>query len=183
MNLVKALLFLMLLGALTSCTNAQFGKLWDVNVGYNKGYSPDQPVKFEHSQHAGDYKIPCQYCHTQARRARTAGAPSLNICWNCHMSIRQVNGKRSEEIQKVVKAYEDKMPIQWVRVHMLPDHARFNHAPHVQNGVACQKCHGPVEKMKKVVQHTSMSMGWCVNCHRENDTGKKGPLNCTTCHY
>lgn len=183
----KARIFLALLASFclltSSCSNVDIGKALDLGIGYNKGYAPDQPIPFDHSFHAGELKMDCQYCHSQVSRAEHAGAPSLNVCMNCHTAIRQYKGKPSPHIERLVDAYQKGESVEWVRVHMLPDHARFNHGAHVKVGVACTTCHGKVEEMTKVYQHSTLSMGWCVTCHRENETGKQGPLNCSTCHY
>jgi hypothetical protein len=147
------------------------------SVGYNNGYQPDQPIAFSHELHAGQNKIQCQYCHTNAERSNHATVPALNICMNCHMVV----ATDKPAIQKITKAYNDNTPINWVKVHMLPDHVHFNHRRHVRRGVACQECHGPVETMKTVYQHADLSMGWCVNCHRKPEN--KAPTSCSTCHY
>ena len=179
------------------CTNAEIGKSLDLGLGYNQGYAPEQPIPFDHKLHAGKLKMECKYCHSQAERAKHAGAPSLNVCWNCHNQVKgllvddpknpgEKTQTRSEHIAKLSKLMDDTesdQSIEWVRIHQLPDHARFNHAPHVKRGVSCQTCHGPIEEMTKVYQFSTLSMGWCVNCHRENETGVQGPLNCSTCHY
>lgn len=147
-------------------------------IGYNKGYMPDQPIPFSHEIHAGRYKIDCRYCHTGAETTRHASVPSLNICMNCHTTIG-ANG--SPAIAKLREAYEKDQPIQWEKVHLLPDHVKFNHSPHILAGKECRECHGPVETMSKVYQYESLSMGWCVNCHRQPEN--QAPVTCSTCHY
>jgi Cytochrome c7 and related cytochrome c len=146
-------------------------------VGYNQGYMPDQPIPFSHKQHAGDLKIDCKYCHTSVEVSRHASVPSLNVCMNCHLVVKT----DSPWIQKITEAYNSGKSVAWEKVHLLPDHVKFNHAPHIKKGVACTTCHGNVHEMEKVYQHSSLSMGFCVNCHREADP--PAPLNCTTCHY
>lgn len=149
-----------------------------IGIGYNKGYSPEQPLPFSHEQHVGVHKIQCQYCHNQVERTKNANVPSLSTCMNCH---QQVNGtEHADSIKKLREAYADNKPIEWVRVHMLPDHVQFDHQAHVNKGVSCQTCHGEIEKMAKVYQYSDLSMGWCVNCHRQPEN--KAPQNCTTCH-
>lgn len=148
-----------------------------VVIGYNKDYQPDQPIPFSHKQHAGDYKIDCKYCHVGTEVSRHASVPSLNICMNCHLVVKV----DSPHIQRLTEAYNTGKSIAWEKVHLLPDHVKFNHAPHIKAGKDCTTCHGPVETMEKVRQHSSLSMGWCVNCHREEQP--KAPLNCSTCHY
>lgn len=146
-------------------------------IGYNKGYQPEQPIPYDHSVHVGKHNIQCQYCHSQVERSRHANIPSLATCMNCHMQVKT----DSPHIQKLRDAYDAGKSIEWKRVHMLPDHVMFNHSAHVTKGVNCQTCHGEVEKMQKVYQYSDLSMGWCVNCHRQQEN--KAPLNCTTCHH
>ncbi|MFN3697788.1 MAG: cytochrome c3 family protein [Pseudobdellovibrio sp.] len=150
-----------------------------VGIGYNKGYAPEQPIAFSHELHVGKNKIQCQYCHNQVERSKSSNIPSLATCMNCH---QQVAGRNDPDaIKKLRDAYSEGKTIEWVRVHMLPDHVQFNHQAHVTKGVSCQTCHGEIEKMAKVYQYTDLSMGWCVNCHRQPEN--KAPLNCTTCHH
>ncbi len=152
-------------------------------IGVQKGYAPEQPIKYSHELHAGTYKINCLYCHNGADKGKQASIPSPSTCMNCHMHVQakeKYNGSVSPEIQKIYnavgwdaekRAYDpskEKTPIKWVRIHNLPDHAYFNHAQHVKIGkVECQACHGPIEKMPVVSQQRSLQMGWCINCHRE----------------
>ena len=157
-------------------------------IGYNKGYAPDQPIAFSHELHVGTHKIQCQYCHNQVERSKSSNIPSLATCMNCHQQVAGKPGdeavaghKNTDEIKKLRDAYNDGKSIEWVRVHMLPDHVQFNHQAHVTKGVSCQTCHGEIEKMPKVTQHSDLSMGWCVNCHRQPEN--KASLNCTTCHH
>ena len=159
-----------------------------VGIGYNKGYAPDQPIAFSHELHVGTHKIQCQYCHNQVERSKSSNIPSLATCMNCHQQVAGKPGeetvpgyKNTDEIKKLRDAYNDGKSIEWVRVHMLPDHVTFNHQAHVAKGVSCQTCHGEIEKMAKVTQYSDLSMGWCVNCHRQPEN--KAPLNCTTCHH
>lgn len=128
-----------------------------------KGYMPEQPVAYSHALHAGLYELDCQYCHSGAERSRHAGVPSSSVCMNCHTQVRT----DSPEIQKLQRFVESDTPIPWVKVHRLPDFAYFNHASHMSAGLACQRCHGPVETMVRVEQKETMSMGWCLDCHRE----------------
>jgi hypothetical protein len=139
-----------------------------VAVGRSQGYSPDQPIKFSHKVHAGQNETNCLYCHSGAESSKSAGIPAAGICMNCHLVVR--NGTRSGafEIAKVIKAYESGTPINWVRIHNLPDHVYFNHSQHVGvAGIACQQCHGQVQEMDRVTQITDLSMGWCISCHRQ----------------
>ena len=140
-------------------------------VGVQQGYQPTQPIAFSHEIHAGQYEIDCNYCHTGVRKSKSANIPSANICMNCHSAIKT----ESPEIQKIYAAVENNKPIEWVRIHNLPDLAYFNHSQHVEvGGVECQTCHGPIEEMEVVYQHAPLTMGWCINCHRETDVNTKG---------
>jgi len=140
-------------------------------VGVQTGYAPTQPIAYSHKLHAGDYQIDCNYCHTGVRKSKNANIPSANICMNCHSLVLP----DSPEIQKIYTAIETNTPIEWVRVHNLPDLAYFNHAQHVEVGkMECQTCHGPIEEMEVVRQHSNLTMGWCINCHRETNLNTKG---------
>ena len=174
-------------------------------VGMHQGYAPKQPIEFSHKLHAGQYKINCNYCHTGVYKGKGANIPAANICMNCHNAIK----KESPEIQKIYNAIETETPIEWVRVHNLPDLAYFNHAQHTNvGGVQCQQCHGEIEKMEVVQQRSSLTMGWCIDCHRKTNVNAKdnayydklvelhkseggkelkvaniGGLECSKCHY
>ena len=165
-------------------------------VGIHEGYAPVQPIAFPHKVHAGDNKIPCLYCHSAARTSRHAGIPPASVCMNCHNLVE----KQTAEIQKLKEAVQDQRPIKWVKVHNLPDFVYFNHSQHVLSGVACQRCHGPVEQMDVVRQVFPLTMGWCLECHREHAkvptavfqravlslSQRPKPaagLDCTSCHY
>ena len=150
-----------------------------VVFGYNKGYMPDQPINFPHTIHAGKYKIDCKYCHVGTETSRHATVPSLNVCMNCHGPAMVQN--ESPEIQKMRDAYNNNRPIAWNKINLLPDHVKFNHAPHIKAGKDCTICHGPVAEMTKVYQYQSLAMGWCVNCHRQPENN--APITCGTCHY
>ena len=156
-------------------------------IGVQQGYQPTQPIAFSHELHAGQYEIDCQYCHTGVRKSKSANIPSPNICMNCHSQIKNVGGKDgiSEEIAKIYAAIDydpdtqtygsDTKPIEWVRIHNLPDLAYFNHSQHVNVAeLECQTCHGPIEEMEVVYQYSSLTMGWCINCHRETDVNAAG---------
>lgn len=153
-------------------------------VGVQQGYSPDQPIKYDHKLHAGKLDIDCQYCHSIAAKSKHASIPSMNVCMNCHKAVskRDEAGNVNPEIQKIYDAVgwdaenaqylkgAKKKPIKWVRIHNLPDLAYFNHSQHVAVGkVECQTCHGEIQEMEKVAQHATLQMGWCVNCHRERN--------------
>jgi hypothetical protein len=177
-----------------------------IDIGMQQGYAPKQPIAFSHKLHAGQYEIDCGYCHTGVYKGKSATIPSANICMNCHNSIK----RGSPEIQKIYAAIENDRPIEWVRIHNLPDLAYFNHAQHTNvAGLACEKCHGEIKEMEVVEQRAPLTMGWCINCHRETvvehakdnayydrlmayhkEQGKKamtveniGGLECSKCHY
>ena len=146
-----------------------------LSIGVQQGYAPKQPIAFSHKIHAGQYEIDCKYCHTGVMKGKSATIPSVNICMNCHNQIRQGTLTGEGEIAKIVSAWDNKKPIEWVRIHNLPDLAYFNHAQHVNvAGVECQTCHGPIETMDVVRQHTLLTMGWCIDCHRKTDVNSKG---------
>lgn len=174
-----------------------FGTLF--KVGVDEGYQPIQPIAFSHKIHAGDNKIDCQYCHSSAKHSKTSGIPSVNVCMNCHKNISEVADDtkvvmddhtlvKADLDKEIAKIYEaagwdaDKLeytgntkPVKWVRVHNLPDFAYFNHSQHVTvGGIACQKCHGPVEEMEEVYQHSPLTMGWCIDCHKATKVDLKG---------
>lgn len=180
------------------------------SVGIQQDYAPTQPIAYSHKVHAGDYQIQCEYCHTGVATSRQANIPSASVCMNCHSAIVKIQGADapSEEIQKIYDAIENNRPIEWVRVHNLPDLAYFNHAQHYKVGnIECQDCHGPIETMEVVRQHSTLTMGWCIDCHRETiiqtDNGYYdqlvelhktvskedmvvadiGGLECSKCHY
>ena len=140
-------------------------------VGVQQNYQPTQPIAFSHKVHAGQYEIDCNYCHTGVNISKSANIPSVNICMNCHNAINT----DKPEIQKILTAYEENRPIEWVRVHNLPDLAYFNHKQHVAvGGLDCATCHGPIEEMDVVYQYSELTMGWCINCHRETEVNAKG---------
>jgi len=141
----------------------------------NVGYHPEQPIEFSHKNHAGDRKIPCQYCHSSARRSIIAGLPSSNTCMGCH----KFAGTNLEPIKYLAEKFEKNEPILWTKVHDIPDFVRFTHKRHVQSGLECQECHGPVETMGTASQGAPLQMGWCISCHQK----KGASLECQTCHY
>ncbi|WP_375559543.1 c-type cytochrome [Bernardetia sp. OM2101] len=146
-----------------------FAGLW--TIGVQQGYAPTQPIKFSHKLHAGFYEIDCKFCHSGVEKGKSAVIPSANVCMNCHGELR----RGSPEIQKIYNAIEKNEPIQWVRVHNLPDLSYFNHSQHVKvGGIECQTCHGEIQEMEVVQQVSLLTMGWCVNCHREWDVNAKG---------
>lgn len=184
-----SVLFLILVGA-------YLGYGYMMQIGIDKGYAPIQPIHYSHKIHAGDNQIDCKYCHSSARTSKTAGIPSLNVCMNCHENISEYNGDEdlangytkdfyTAEIQKLYEAVgwdpntreysKEPKPVKWVRIHNLPDFVYFNHSQHVSvAGLECQTCHGEVESMEIMEQHATLSMGWCVDCHRTTNIKTEG---------
>lgn len=126
------------------------------------GYQPEQPVPYSHALHAGDLGIDCRYCHNTVERASRAAVPPTQTCMNCHAGIRAASPK----ILPVKESYTSGMPIEWVRVHSLPDFVYFDHSAHVTRGIGCVTCHGRVDKMETIYQDQPLTMGWCIDCHR-----------------
>jgi hypothetical protein len=147
-----------------------------VNAAYLPGTSPTQPIEFSHKIHAGDFEIPCQYCHVQARRSMSAGVPSVNKCVNCHKSI----ATEKPQIRKVMHYWRNQEPIPWIKVHDLPDFVYFPHKRHVAAQIECQTCHGPVETMERVSRVAPVKMGECLACHKQHKV--EHGLDCWTCH-
>lgn len=136
--------------------------------------APIQPVEFSHKIHAGRVELDCQYCHIYARRSSVAGLPSVKTCINCHAEIL----RDSPEIRKVAAYWENKSPIPWIRVYDLPDFVYFSHKRHLAKGISCAICHGNVKDMDRIKKIRSLRMGWCINCHKEN----QADIECITCH-
>jgi cytochrome c2 len=207
---VKSKMFITIVSILFVSIAVRACWLGALSIGVEQNYEPVQPIPFSHKLHAGDMKINCNYCHTGAYKSKQANIPSVNICMNCHTHVKEGPKYGKEGIAQVVKAYESGAPIKWVRVHNLPDLAYFNHSQHTTvAGLECQKCHGPIEEMEVVRQHSPLTMGWCINCHRETavnskdnayydkllklhaDSKKKGDMtaeeigatDCSKCHY
>jgi mono/diheme cytochrome c family protein len=212
-------------------SSAYFVYGYFMQVGVDQGYMPVQPIHYSHKIHAGANQIECKYCHSSARVSKHSGIPSLNVCMNCHMNIAEYNGEEdlengytkdfyTKEIKKLYAAVGwdetnqrytgESQPVKWVRIHNLPDFVYFNHAQHVEVGeIACEKCHGPVEEMEIMYQYSPLTMGWCINCHRETNVkvesneyytkihkalskkygvekltvAQMGGLECGKCHY
>jgi hypothetical protein len=129
------------------------------------GYSPKQPVPYSHALHAGQLGIDCRYCHNTVEVAARAAIPPTHTCMNCHASVRTT----SEKLIPVRESFASGNPVEWVRVHDLPDFVYFNHSAHVRKGVGCVTCHGRVDKMEEVYQVNTLSMAWCLHCHRNPD--------------
>jgi mono/diheme cytochrome c family protein len=222
------LIFIMVVGFLLSSAYFTYGYL--MQVGIDQGYAPIQPIHYSHKIHAGANQIECKYCHSSARVSKHSGIPSLNVCMNCHEYIAEYNGEEdlengytrdfyTNEIKKLYSAVgwdeENQVytgntkPVKWVRIHNLPDFVYFNHAQHAQVAkIECQTCHGPVEEMEIMYQYSPLTMGWCIDCHRESNVDKDneyyqkvhdelskkygvekltvaqlGGIECAKCHY
>lgn len=130
------------------------------------GYQPTQPVPYSHKLHAGELGIDCQYCHYGVEKHARANVPPTQVCINCHKEGR-VKGD-SPKLAKVRESFETGKSVEWIRIHKIPDHAQFTHAPHVQAGVGCVECHGRIDQMPVVAQQEPLSMGWCLECHRKS---------------
>ncbi len=129
------------------------------------GYQPEQPVPYSHALHVGELGIDCRYCHNAVDQSAKAAIPPATTCMNCHDRIHS----ESEKLKPVRDAFEGGTPVEWVRVHDLPDYVFFNHSAHVTRGVGCESCHGRVDRMEKVYQFAPLTMMWCLNCHRDPD--------------
>lgn len=196
--LFRSKLFIAIAGILVLSLAGYWIVNGSVEMGRQQNYMPEQPIFYSHKVHAGINQINCEYCHSGAEKSRQAMIPSTNVCMNCHKQINEYTGKEklityegkevngTEEIQKlyeyagwdpVAKDYKrdaegniQAKPVEWVKIHNLPDHVYFNHSQHVAVGkVQCQTCHGPIQEMDEVFQYTNLSMGWCVNCHRQTE--------------
>ena len=181
------IMFVLVIGFLLSSAYFTYGYL--MQIGIDQGYAPIQPIHYSHKIHAGANQIECKYCHSSARVSKHSGIPSLNVCMNCHTYVNE--GKSEAGTQEINKIYEaigfdpnsktyipgyDQKPVEWVRIHNLPDLAYFNHAQHVNvGGLECQTCHGPVEEMEEVYQYSKLTMGWCINCHLETEVDTENP--------
>jgi cytochrome c2 len=175
--------------------SAYFAYSFLMQIGVDQDYEPIQPIHYSHRIHAGSNGISCKYCHSSARVSKHSGIPSLNVCMNCHKQIAEVSDTTNTadyskafydgEIQKLYTAvgwdkttqkYTGKtQPVKWVRIHNLPDFVYFNHAQHVAvAGIECQTCHGPVQTYEIMKQFSKLTMGWCINCHRETEVKMEG---------
>jgi hypothetical protein len=149
------------------------------------GYAPAQPISYSHELHAGKMRIDCRYCHLGVERSRHASVPATDICMNCH-KLASVDKAEVVRLREIVSANQ---PIAWKRVHKLPDFVYFSHRSHVNSGISCEQCHGDVRRMEDLTQVASLSMGSCLDCHRNAphrapgiEASLKGPENCSACH-
>jgi Cytochrome c7 and related cytochrome c len=163
--------------------------LWDLNIldhfhyfgpdARAKGYQPEQPINFSHIVHVQKNKMDCQYCHWNVSKASYATIPEVELCMGCHKLVKGQDPASQAEIKKLDEYYAAGKQIPWKKVHVMPNHYKFNHKRHVKGGIACHECHGQVPEMPVVERASSMKMGWCVDCHREKGTS----IDCYTCHY
>jgi hypothetical protein len=139
------------------------------------GYAPKQPVPYSHALHVGQLGMDCMYCHSTVNEAAHAAVPPTQTCMNCHSMVRA----NSEKLIPVRESYATGMPVEWIRVHDLPDYAYFNHSAHVRRGIGCVSCHGRIDTMEVVYQVEPLSMGWCLECHRNPERHLR-PLDTVT---
>lgn len=178
------------------------------------GYSPEQPVQFSHELHAGTLKVDCLYCHSNATKGAHATVPDLASCMNCHTEVqpKDENGEFKPEIAKLLAHFEEKRPVQWIKVNDLADFVYFDHSRHVNSDIDCEECHGPVETMVQMRREYGLKMTFCIDCHKQPPLeeeiaaagtepprrslplpgslagpahpglGTRAPIHCTTCH-
>jgi len=128
----------------------------------NQNRPVEQPIEFDHRHHVGDEQIDCRYCHFSVEKSPSAGIPSTTVCMSCHAQV----WNKSPYLAQLRQAYFTDQPIPWVRIHNLPDFVYFNHSIHVAKGVGCVTCHGRVDYMGAIEQYAPLTMGWCLDCHR-----------------
>ena len=162
--------------------------LWDLNmldhfhyfgpIERARGHKPEQPIKFSHVTHVQKIEMECQFCHWNTAKSAYAAIPEVETCIGCHNLIGGTTAEQQKEIAKIKEYYNKGEAIPWVKVHVMPDYLKFNHKRHVKAGVTCQSCHGQVPEMEVVERVSSMKMGWCLDCHREQGTS----IDCYVCH-
>lgn len=175
-------------GATTGVWNHGMAAPWDLPMldhflifGPNsrvRGYAPTQPINFSHVRHVQINKMECQYCHWSVAKAAFAAIPEVESCYGCHKFILGTTDEQKAEIKKIGEAFNAGEPVSWIKVHVMPDHVKFNHKRHVRAGVSCQECHGQIPEMAKVTRVSSLKMGWCMDCHR----ARGASIDCWTCH-
>lgn len=207
----KVVLTIIILLVVVAGANSAYRFLWMINL--HNGYQPVQPIAFSHKLHAGTQEkqlgIDCKYCHQGVDRGKSATIPAVSVCINCHNVVEEGTLTGKGEIAKIRESYRTGKPIEWVRIHNLPDFVYFNHSQHVKvAGLDCEECHGKINEMEEVKQESRLSMGWCIKCHREKEVDlnkseyykavhanvknmvdgkitveKLGGLECARCHY
>jgi hypothetical protein len=176
-------------GIQTGVWNEGQAALWDLNIldHYHyfgpeeraKGHKPEQPINFSHIVHVQQLKMECQYCHWNVNKSPYAAIPDVELCMGCHKMVPGRDDDSKREIKKLTEYHAKGEAIPWVKVHVMPDHYKFNHKRHVKAGISCHSCHGQVAEMATVERVSSMKMGWCIDCHRAKGTS----IDCATCHY
>ena len=176
------------MGIHTGVWNDGQAALWDLSLADHlkifgpperaKGHRPEQPIHFSHVLHVQKNQMDCQYCHWSVSKASYAAIPEVETCIGCHANVNGVSERGKADIAKLKEYYAAGKPIPWVKVHVMPDHVKFNHKRHIKAGVSCASCHGQVQEMEVVERVSSMKMGWCMECHRQ----KGASIDCMTCH-
>ncbi len=164
---LQIIIYLFILGGIVTAATTYYG-----TPKYSRvGYAPTQPVPFSHALHAGQLGLDCRYCHSHVDEAGPANIPSSQTCMNCHNQIKT----DSPLLAPVRASYESGEPVEWVRVHEVPDYVYFNHSVHVNRGVSCVECHGRIDEMEVVTHNQPLSMGWCLECHRKPENVLRTP--------
>jgi hypothetical protein len=163
--------------------------LWDLHIidffkifgqtSRARGYKPKQPINFSHIVHVQKNKMECQYCHWSVTKSSYAALPDVETCMGCHKLVKGQAPDSQAEIKKLEDYYTRGEAIPWQKVHVMPDHVKFNHKRHIKAGVSCQSCHGQIPEMPAVERVSSMKMGWCISCHRAQGSS----IDCATCHH
>ena len=179
--MLRALAAVLILVSLALASVA-FTQSFSVALGLKQG--PQQPIQFSHKTHAGTLGMDCLYCHYGAIRSPIANIPGMSVCMGCH----KIAVADRPEIRKLTEYFNRGEPVPWVEVHKLPQHVKFNHKRHVLANIDCAQCHGPVKEMDVVFQYSSLKMGWCVTCHRQDLKNPRDPqnpasLDCLVCHH
>lgn len=163
--------------------------LWDLNlidhyhyfgpVERARGYKPEQPIAFSHVTHVQKNQMECQYCHWSVTKSSYAAIPEVETCMGCHSYVLGQTEEQKTEISKIKEYWDKGEPIPWTKVTVMPNYQKFNHKRHVKAGQACHSCHGQIPEMEVVERVSSMKMGWCISCHRDQGSS----IDCYTCHY
>jgi ferredoxin len=142
---------------------------------FSVGYQPNQPVPYSHKLHAGDMGMDCRYCHWSVEKGAFAAVPPTQTCMNCHSKVRTT----SEKLEPIRQSWANDKPVEWVQIHNLPDFVYFDHSAHLNAGVGCESCHGRIDQMVKVSQEKPLTMGWCLDCHRNPEPNLRDPKDVT----